>query len=234
MIRPVAALFALALLLGCGEPLTDTSDARILVLGDSMMASNRAGKAAVADVIEQALGQEVIDRSVIGARYFYGLPITGAAGLRLTAQYRPKEWDWVILNGGGNDLMLGCGCGFCDGVLDRLVSEDGRAGAIPSYVARIRESGAQVIYVGYLRNPGTGTPIKGCGPAGNELDRRLALMARFDAGVTFLPISDLVPYGDTSFHQLDRIHPSVIGSRGIGARILEVIQRAKAPTGRRR
>ncbi|MFN7224058.1 MAG: SGNH/GDSL hydrolase family protein [Paracoccaceae bacterium] len=230
MIRPIAALVALALLFGCAEPVPDGSSARILVLGDSMMASNRATGQSVADVIETALQQKVIDRSVVAARYFYALPISGAAGLRLTAQYRPRDWDWVILNGGGNDLLFGCGCGFCDGVLDRLVSQDGRAGTIPAYVARIRQSGARVIYVGYLRNPGTGTPIKGCGPAGNELDRRLTRMARFDAGVTFLPMADLVPHGDTSFHQLDRIHPSVIGSRGIGTRILEEIQRANTAT----
>lgn len=224
MLRPFAALLALALLFGCGDPISDGSSAKVLVLGDSMMASNRSTGQSVADVIEEGLGEDVIDRSVIAARYFYALPISGAAGLRLTSQYRAKDWDWVILNGGGNDLLFGCGCGFCDGVLNRLVSKDGRQGAIPSYIAEIRKSGAKVIYVGYLRNPGTQTPVKGCGPEGNELDRRLARMARFDAGVTFLPMADLVPYGDTSFHQADRIHPSVKGSLEIGKRILAVIQ----------
>ncbi|MFN3847550.1 MAG: hypothetical protein ACK4RZ_17275, partial [Paracoccaceae bacterium] len=73
MIRPVAAVLALALLFGCGEPLTEDASARILVLGDSMMASNRATGQAVADVIETGLGQEVSDRSVVAARYFSGL-----------------------------------------------------------------------------------------------------------------------------------------------------------------
>jgi acyl-CoA thioesterase I len=48
-------------------------------------------------------------------------------------------------------------------------------------------------------------------------------MSRFDAGVTFLPMSDLVPFGDRSYHGLDLIHPSVKGSRGIGQRIAALI-----------
>lgn len=227
MVRPVIALLALILLSACGEAVGTAPEARILVLGDSMLASNRASGRAVADVMETALGEEVIDRSVVAARYFYGLPISGAAGLRLTAQYRPGPWQWVVMNGGGNDLLFGCGCGPCAGVLDRLVTQDGRAGAIPSYVARIRQSGARVIYVGYLRNPGVATVIKQCGPAGNELDRRLTAMARRDSGVTFLPMADLVPNGDRSFHQLDLIHPSFKGSEGIGKRIVAQIRQAR-------
>lgn len=228
MIRITMMLLVLAALFGCGEPVAQGADARILVVGDSMFATNRAGNAAVADVLETELRTNVLDRSVIAARYFHALPISGAAGLRLTSQFREGDWDWVVMNGGGNDLLLGCGCGFCQGVLDRLVTKDGRGGAIPSYVARIRATGARVVYAGYMRNPGMATPIKHCGPAGNELDRRLTLMAGFDAGVTFVPMADLVPYRDGSYHGIDRIHPSVKGSRGIGLRIAEVIKAAEA------
>lgn len=228
MIRITIALIALAVLFGCGEPVSQASGARILVLGDSMFASNRANNQAVADVLEAELGVEVLDRSVFAARYFHALPISGAAGLRLTSQYRPGNWDWVVLNGGGNDLLMGCGCMLCAGVLDRLVSADGRSGTIPSYIAKIRASGARVIYAGYLRNPGMATPIKHCGPAGNELDRRLTAMARFDAGVTFIPMADLVPYRDRSYHGIDLIHPSVKGSRGIALRIAEAIRATDA------
>jgi hypothetical protein len=216
------------LLLGCGEPAGEEKGARILMLGDSMFASNRAGAAGVADGIETELQTRVLDRSVFGARYFHPLPVSGAAGMRLSAQYREGDWDFVVLNGGGNDLLLGCGCGPCGGMLDRLVTPDGRGGAIPAHVARIRAGGARVIYAGYLRNPGMMTPIKHCGPAGNELDRRLALMAGFDAGVTFLAMADLVPYRDASFHGLDRIHPSAKGSREIARRIAAAI-RATGP-----
>jgi lysophospholipase L1-like esterase len=224
MFKTLLFLLSFLLLLGCGEPVTDTTKSRILLMGDSMMASNSLGGNTVAKWMESDLREEVIDRSVSGAKYFYYLPISGAAGLRLDAQYRPGKWDWVVLNGGGNDLLFGGGCGQSTDQLNRLITPDGRHGAIPAFVANIRSSGARVLYVGYLRNPGTFTPIKSCGPAGNELDRRLALMAGLDRGVAFMPLSDLVPHGDSSYHQLDRIHPSPKGSRAIAQRITAQIK----------
>lgn len=223
MMRVLFGLICLLLVVSCGEQIPADRSARILMLGDSMFASNRAANGSVANVIEAALGLEVVDRSVPGARYFYALPVSGSAGLKLTAQYRPGPWKVIIVNGGGNDLLFGCGCGQCDRMLDRLITADGRRGAIPAHVAELRKSGAHVIYAGYLRNPGTSTPIKVCGAAGNELDRRLAALDRLEPGMTFLPMSDLVPHGSLLFHQVDRIHPSRTGSRAIGLRIARLI-----------
>ena len=228
MIRVFLLLLALTPLFGCGESATATPGARILLLGDSMMASNAVSNESISDVIEAEMGQPVIDRAVVGARFLYALPISGALGLNIVKQYRPGPWDSVVLNGGGNDILFGCACSACDGVLNRLISADGSEGAIPAFVSRVRQSGARVIYVGYLRNPGTATPVKGCGPAGNTLDRRLAQMARRDPGVTFLSMADLVPKGDTSLHQLDRIHPSPKGSRAIAQRIVAELRRNPA------
>jgi lysophospholipase L1-like esterase len=223
MLRLLMGLACLFLVFGCGERIPTGASARILFLGDSMFASNKAVGGSVADAVEAALGLEVVDRSVSGARYFYALPISGSAGLNLTQQFREGPWDVIIVNGGGNDLLFGCGCGRCDGMLDRLISKDGRKGAIPSFVASLRKTGAQVVYAGYLRNPGTATPIKACGPAGNELDRRLGELDKLEPGMVFLPMSDLVPYGSLSYHQIDRIHPSRTGSREIGLRIARLI-----------
>ncbi|MDO9525849.1 MAG: SGNH/GDSL hydrolase family protein [Gemmobacter sp.] len=223
MLKKLMSLAALLMLFGCGEAVTSAPDARILLLGDSMMASGRGNNRAVADAIETELREEVVDRSVVGARYFYYMPITGLAGLNLTAQFRQGKWDWIVLNGGGNDLLFGCGCWRCDWQIDRLISDDGLSGAIPKFVSKLRATGAQVVYVGYLRNPGIKTPIKGCGPAGNELDRRLTIMDGLDPGLHFLPMSDLVPEGDTSYHLEDLIHPSPKGSAGIGKRVAQRI-----------
>ena len=226
MLRAALAFLALLTLLSCGEVVTDRNkDARILLMGDSMMAANRATGRAVANEIERQLGTEVIDRSVVGARYFYYLPVSGAAGLRLTAQYPKGDWDWVVLNGGGNDLLFGCGCGACDRMVDRLISADAKTGAIPDFVRRLRADGARVVYSGYLRNPGLYTPVRACRPYGDELDRRLTRLAATDPkGIFFVPMSDLVPRGDASMFQFDLIHPSAKGSAGIGARLAKVIK----------
>lgn len=193
---------------------------RVLVMGDSLMASNRMKGGAVSNALGHALGVKVKDNAVFGARYFYILPLTGAAGMRIDAQFRGGPWDYVVLNGGGNDLLFGCGCGACNRMLDRLVSKDGTKGAIPELVADIRETGARVIYTGYLRTPGVTSPVESCGPLGDRMDARLARMAQAIDGVSFVPLSDLVTKdGDTSFHAVDLVHPSVKGSRAIAARI---------------
>lgn len=224
MLTRFLSIFSLVLVFGLGGPVPADNTTRILVLGDSMLASNRLSGNSVAKVLQAALKEKVVDRSVPGARYFHFLPISGAAGMNIALQYRPGPWTTVVMNGGGNDLLFGCGCGKCTNVLNRLISPDGKSGAIPSFVKTLRNTGAQVYYIGYLRNPGVNTPIKSCGPAGNELDRRLAKLDALDKGMTFLPMSDLVPKGDTSFHGPDLIHPSVKGSRAIGLRIVRAMK----------
>lgn len=224
MIRINIPVFVVFFLFVFGEQVTSSTNPRILLMGDSMMSWNRVANKSVANVIEAALGKEVADRSVPGARYFYQLPISGSFGLRLTEQYRQGDWDWVVLNGGGNDLLLGCGCSRCDRMLNRLVSRDGRSGTIPEFVSRIGSSGAKVIYVGYLRSPGVKSSIDVCKAAGDELDRRLTKMAHAFTDVVFISMANLVPAGDRSFHQKDMVHPSIKGSQKIGERILRQIK----------
>jgi len=223
-------LAAVALLLsGCGESVSRDFPSRILVVGDSMLATHRMSDLAVADHIEKSLSEPVVDRSVIGARFFYPLPISGSAGLNITKQYVPGDWDWVIVNGGGNDLWLGCGCMLCEGKLDRLISQDGRKGRIPGFLSEIRQTGARVVYVGYLRSPGLGSLIEHCRDEGAELEARVARLARLDAGVHYLSLQDLVPEGDSSYHAVDMIHPSVKGSSAIAERLAALIRSGQYP-----
>lgn len=153
----------------------------------------------------------------------YALPVTGSLGLRISKQYVDGDWDWVILNGGGNDLWLGCGCRACTRNMDRMIAEDGATGDIPALVEELRTTRAKVIYLGYLRTPGRDSPIDECSEIGDAFEARLARMAARDDGVFFLSNTDVVPHGDLSFHAADRIHPSVKGSAAVGARVAEII-----------
>jgi acyl-CoA thioesterase I len=108
-------------------------------------------------------------------------------------------------------------------VINALVSKDGQTGKIPTLMRRIRADGARVIYVGYLRNPGVNTSIKSCGPAGNELERRLQRTATLIPGMTYVSVADLVPSGDRSYHQQDQVHPTVKGSAAIARRVMEAM-----------
>ncbi len=194
-------------------------------MGDSLMAWNGTSQRAISDVMEKHLQVEVTDRSVSAARMIYRLPVSGAAGLSIPKQLpKGQDWDWVVLNGGGNDLWLGCGCTACRRKMDKLASTDGSTGAIPDLVQDLRSTGARVIYTGYLRSPGRGSLIEHCKDEGEELDRRATQMAARDEGVYFLSLADLVPHGDRSYHAFDMIHPSVKGSDAIGTRIAELIQ----------
>ncbi|MEN9409870.1 MAG: hypothetical protein RL216_1844 [Pseudomonadota bacterium] len=225
MFRPIFALFSLFLLLSCGETITEsTKDARILMMGDSMLAANRTSGRSVGVALERQLGEPVIDRSTYAARMFYALPLTGAAGLSIPAQYLQGDWDWVVLNGGGNDLIFGCACGYCSTMVDRLISKDGTTGRIPDVIRRAQAGGAKVIFSGYLRNPGLFTPVRPCRVYGDELDRRLARLDARDPAMVFVPMSDLVPTGDPSLHQQDLMHPSPKGSAAIAARIATAIR----------
>jgi len=212
----VCFLFLLFVLAACGRPV-DTN-ARILTMGDSLLSWNRGVDGSVSQNVERMLGQKVSDRSTPSARI---LPILKGTGIR--SQYALGHWDWVILNGGGNDLWLGCGCFRCDGKLNRLISSDGQRGEIPSIVAQARKLGARVIYVGYLRSPGRGSLIEHCKDEGDALDARIARMAADDPGVYFVSNARLVPHGDASFHDIDRIHPSKKASAAIAKKIAEII-----------
>lgn len=203
----------------------DTSkDARILAIGDSMLAWHGVTGRAVPDVIEKQLGEPVQSRAFGGARIRYQLPLSGQLGFSIPKQFKKGDWDWVVMNGGGNDLWLGCGCHACDRRINKMISNTGSNGDIPKLVSRIRNTGAKVLYIGYLRSPGVDAGIDDCRELGDELERRLALMADQNDHIHFLSIADLVPYGDTSFHGVDMIHPSIKGSAAIAKRAVEIIQ----------
>jgi acyl-CoA thioesterase I len=223
-IGKIAVMLSLsALLLGCAESPHSAPGARIITMGDSLLASNLRQQQSVSHLVEEQLGVPVLDRSVIGAQMDYLLPISGALGMSIPKQFVPGDWDWVILNGGGNDLWLGCGCIACKRTLESLISSDGTRGQIPALVDKLRKNRAKVIYVGYLRSPGFGSPIEHCRDLGNELERRIDLMAARDSGTSFLSLQDLVPPGDKSYHAPDRIHPSPKGSAAVAERIVRII-----------
>lgn len=221
--KPLLFLFLAFGLLGCVSS-APPAEPRLLVIGDSMMAAHRVTGRAVSDSVAKALNEPVTDRSIVGARMIYHLPITGAVGFSIPQQYRGGRYDWVIVNGGGNDLWLTCGCHGCDRKLDRLLTKDGSGGAIAELVQRIRAEDTRVLWVGYMRSPGINSPIESCADEGAELEHRLITLSGIDSGMHYLSLADLVPEGDRSYHGIDIIHPSLKGSREIGKRIAAYIR----------
>jgi len=226
MVRFCISVIAFILLSGL-PGLAQSDKPKILAIGDSLMAWHRGEDLSIADKLAEELGEPVLNRAISGARIIYGLPVTGAMGLRISSQFRERDrYDWVIVTGGGNDFMFGCGCGKCERRMDRMLTDDTMRGDVVSLIAQIRKTGARVIYLGYLRSPGTGSPIESCKNEGDTFEARLARLASRDKGVFFHSIADLVPSGDRSFHSVDMIHPSKKASAIIGAQIAEIIKSA--------
>ncbi|OUS36813.1 GDSL family lipase [Rhodobacterales bacterium 56_14_T64] len=222
LVTRLFAVFAV-LLSGCAGAPPSGQSPRILAMGDSLMAWNSVSSQSIPDTVAETLGEPVIDRSISAARIIYHLPVSGSAGMNIRKQYKAGDWDWIIVNGGGNDLWLGCGCFACDRKLDKLISKDGRKGAIPGMLSQFRQTGAKVIYVGYLRSPGVGSAIEHCREEGDILEQRITRLAEIDSGIYFLSLRDLVPHGDRSYHALDMIHPSTKASTAIGNKIADII-----------
>ncbi|MBL4768332.1 MAG: SGNH/GDSL hydrolase family protein [Rhodobacteraceae bacterium] len=227
--RIIQLIFLASFLVGCAEQVAREPNSRILAMGDSLMAWNSDTNRSISHAIETDLKEPVVDRSVVSARMLWNLPITGALGLSIPKQFRSGSWDWIVLNGGGNDLWLGCACSFCEKTLNRLMSRDGKTGRIADLITNLRSTGAQVVYVGYIRSPGVGSPIEYCKNEGAELERRISKFSAMDDGVHHLSNADLVPFGDRTYHSFDMIHPSAKASRKIGERVARTI-RAHSPS----
>lgn len=212
-------VLALCLLLaGCASlPESSERGARVIVLGDSVMAWNRDQGTAIADVIERRLGAPVLDASVSGARMRFG-GVGGAIGFSIPGQYREGDWDAVVLNGGANDLLATCDCNRCDAVLDRLVNQD-----YPAFLNRLADT--PVYIVGYY------------GPAGDRrgsydvcnddlqvLERRLTRLAATRPNVQVVRVRDAIT-GTPALYDSDRVHPSPAGSERIGTLVARALSR---------
>ena len=127
MFRPIALLFFLALA-ACAGPAPRAGD--ILVIGDSVMAWNAPRGASIPQVMAARLGREVTSRAVSGAQFANDSGLASAVGFDIRAQYPGGRWNWVVLDGGANDLGFGdCRCGACGAEVDRLIAPDGHSRA---------------------------------------------------------------------------------------------------------
>lgn len=212
------ALTALLLLAACGAlPERAERDARVILLGDSVMAWNRREGASVADAVERQMGAPVLDASVSGARMRFG-GVGGAVGFSIPDQYRAGDWDAVVLNGGANDLFFACGCNRCDAVLDRLVRQD-----YPAFLDRLGNT--SVYIVGYY-GPAGDRPgnYDICNDELQVLERRLTRLAESRPNVEVVRVRDAIT-GNPSRYDADRVHPSSEGSAVIGGLVARALTR---------
>lgn len=213
----VMALFCIALVAGCGlVPRQPGGD--ILIIGDSVLAWNGG---TVGSVIASELGRDVVSRATPGAR-LHATRAASLVGLSIPNQLSGGRWNWIVMNGGANDLGSACGCERCDTVIDGLISPNGSIGDIPDFIAKARRSGAQVLWMGYYQAPASSS-FKNCRAGLVELERRVEIYANAHEGVHFVDAEDVFDPADPALLSSDRTHPSRKGSTIIGAFLARTI-----------
>lgn len=215
-IENMRTVFLLCLLVSAGScgltPRQQGGD--ILIIGDSVMAWNRSAGADIGRAMEAELERDVVNRAALGAQ-IRADGISALGGLSIPDQLSAGPWNWVVMNGGANDLGFSCGCTRCDAEIDLLISEDATTGAIPDLIARAKAQGAKVLWAGYYRAPDTRS-FRGCRPGLVELERRIAIYAESREGVFFVDTEDVLDPAQSGLLDTDRTHPSVEGSAVIG------------------
>lgn len=208
---------------GCttaAEPVTSSAgltDSKILAIGDSIFEFNSIQGGSIPDVIGEVLGTAVSNAAQAGAHFSNSDSGASAKGLDIRDQYVAGNWDWVILDGGGNDYLDDCGCGDCEPYIDDLVASDGLTGEMVDFITGLVSGDTQVMIMGYYDVPSDAQfGFDQCGDEAKEHNRRLALLAAATESVWFISAGDVVSVDDRAAYAQDRVHPSLIGSKAIG------------------
>lgn len=216
--------FCMGLLLA---PASANAKEDILVIGDSMLEWQSLFNASIPDVLARETERRVENRAASGAKFY----LSGAEGNPrsvIPAQYQPGAWNWVLVNGGANDLLTKCGCRKCDAVLDRLISEDGTDGIVPELVRDIRKDGPRVMMVAYYEGNARRNLFSRCADPLREMVQRQLRLARSEPGIELVRIKSAIDPENRSHFALDGIHLSRKGTKRVGillARTLEMLEK---------
>ncbi|MGY9036835.1 SGNH/GDSL hydrolase family protein [Sulfitobacter sp. M13] len=222
------AVLMLGLTLSACTDRTPKGGGDILVIGDSVMAWNGSNDQAIPDAMATALDRDVISKAVPGAQFSNDSTLLSAVGFDIQDQYPGGRWNWIIVNGGANDLGFNdCKCGACTPVVDTLIGADAASGEVPAFLSRLRSSGAQVMWMGYYAGNGKGS-FEGCRDDLVLLERRIARFAAQTPGVTFLDSELVIDRNDPSLFASDNTHPSPKASALIGAYLAKGISARSA------
>ncbi|MEL6464933.1 MAG: SGNH/GDSL hydrolase family protein [Pseudomonadota bacterium] len=196
---------------------------QMLAIGDSVMAWHKWTGRDIPSVMGDLLDAQVQNDAVAASRFSNASALGRAAGFDVRAQFRTGAWDIILINGGANDFLNDCNCRACESVLDGLISAD-LAGEVPDFLTRLRQTGAQVIWMGYYASARSGQ-FTGCRPYLVEYDARIERFAAQIDGLQFVDSEDVIDPDDRSLFAFDGIHPSASGARRIGTYLAQSLAR---------
>lgn len=199
----------------------------ILVIGDSMLEWQSFKRASIPHVLAKKTKRKVENRAASGAKLF----LTGGEGNPrsvIPSQYTKGDWNWVIVNGGANDLFVKCGCNRCNSVLDRLISKDATKGVLPELADRIRKDGPKVILLSYYQGNERPNLFSKCERVVKELTNRQIKLAQRLNGVELVRSKFAIDPSDRSHFALDGIHLSRKGTHRVGVLLAQSLKRLEA------
>ena len=202
------------------DPITEFS---VQVVGDSLFGADADGCASVSTFMSLRLWLEVEDNSVSGA--------TVIGDESIPEQYISGDWNWTVIDGGGNDIMPYCTENDCDKVLDEIITDSGE-GLIPDLVETAQNDGSKVILIGYYSVP-KGSEYEPVILEVEILNDRYNEFAEANEGVYFISLKDVMSPEETpELYSDDLVHPSDDGHFAIGEYIGNfIIDEHKKETG---
>ncbi len=202
------------------DPITEFS---VQVIGDSLFGSDADGCASVSTFMSLRLWLQVEDHSEPGA--------TVIGDESIPEQYVSGDWNWTVIDGGGNDIMPYCTENDCDEVLDEIITDSGE-GLIPDLVEKAQNDGSNVILIGYYSVP-KGSEYEPVILEVEIINDRYNEFAEANEGVYFISLKDVMnPEETPELYSDDLVHPSDDGHYVIGEYIADfIIDEHKKETG---
>lgn len=211
----------LLLLLACTENICDelpSGEARIVAVGDSILAWNGPDCQTVVDHAALALAEPIDNAAINGARLL-------DEEEPIASQMPEGEYEIVLVDGGANDLNGGlsggldvCEGGELDEALDRIEAEMARL--VDAQLALQRE----VWILDYYRMPeGARYGFEACEEELDLLEERYRGLAEAREGVELLDLEEAVGDEELELFDNDKVHPSPEGAAVLGAFVAEAL-----------
>jgi lysophospholipase L1-like esterase len=200
------------ILLGCSEPDRGSiENSKILAVGDSIFEWG-LGEYSAPEVVGRVLNLPVHNAAISGSM------ISTNEDWSIPNQYIDGDWDWVILDGGANDLNELCLCDQCSEVNNKIDT------ALANLVSSIRTQDIGVVIWGYYGIPSSADEFGNCIDTMAELSTRQESFAADDPKVLWVDGRIEITGENHDHFDTDLIHPSLLGAQIIGEQIAAAIQ----------
>ena len=204
------------LLYGCGEGERGSlNNAEIFVVGDSAFEWHLwSGRSA-----PERMGEE-LNRPIYNAARS-GQMLTEGLEYSIPNQYIDGDWDWVVINGGFNDLADLCRCGDCP------VTQANVDAVLEAFVEERVDEGKQVIIWTYYNMPDKSQEMKRCKQAVRVLRQNQKTLADSDPNIFWVDGRQAISADNRKHFFIDNLHPSRLGAERMGNQIAKAIRRAE-------